>query len=462
YVPCPHTSEALATAIHKVLFEWNLDRKLSTVTLDNCSTNDLLIDLLKDKLDPHNLIRSGSMLHMRCCAHILNLIVKDGLDVIKKSVEIVRESVSFWTATPKRQQKFEEAARQLRIPTEKKISLDCPTRWNSTFLMLDNALIYKDVFSRLKIRDPRYKVAPSETDWLFAKEVCAKLQIFYEVTAIFSGSHYPTSNLFFAKICDIKVSLSNWLDDINPFVSKMAEKMIQKFDKYWSVIHGVLSVAAVLDPRYKMALLNFYYPLVFGVDANMELEKVHKLMSDMVKDYKGKSDSNNASIGSSVGSSLGQAGVGRMLEYDQFVNRLLAESSGGKNELDSYLEDNVLRRSDDFDILNWWKANSTKYPTLALIARDILAIPVSTVASESAFSAGGRLISTQRSRLHIKTVETLMCTQSWLLNHIQKEDLSTLPCDTTSTVNVDEDPIFIEAMAGLDVHPDDESEDDLD
>ncbi|CAN1336552.1 Zinc finger BED domain-containing protein RICESLEEPER 2 [Linum perenne] len=203
----------------------------------------------------------------------------------------------------------------------------------------------------------------------------------------------------------------------------MAEKMIQKFDKYWSVIHGVLSVAAVLDPRYKMALLNFYYPLVFGVDANMELEKVHKLMSDMVKDYKGKSDSNNASIGSSVGSSLGQAGVGRMLEYDQFVNRLLAESSGGKNELDSYLEDNVLRRSDDFDILNWWKANSTKYPTLALIARDILAIPVSTVASESAFSAGGRLISTQRSRLHIKTVETLMCTQSWLLNHIQKGNL---------------------------------------
>ncbi|CAN1338227.1 Putative AC9 transposase [Linum perenne] len=171
-----------------------------------------------------------------------------------------------------------------------------------------------------------------------------------------------------------------------------------------------------------MALLNFYHPLVFGVDANMELQKVHKLMSDMVKDYKGKSDSNNASTRSSVGSSL-QAGVGRLLEYDQFVNRLLAESSGGKNELDSYLEDNVLRRSDDFDILNWWKANATKYPTLALIARDILAIPVSTVASESAFSAGGRLISTQRSRLHTKTVEALMCTQSWLLNHIKKGNL---------------------------------------
>ncbi|KAK2361801.1 zinc finger BED domain-containing protein DAYSLEEPER [Trifolium repens] len=42
----------------------------------------------------------------------------------------------------------------------------------------------------------------------------------------------------------------------------------------------------------------------------------------------------------------------------------------------------------DFDILNWWKVNSTKYPTLGLTARDILAMPISIVASESAFSTG--------------------------------------------------------------------------
>ncbi|CAN0830004.1 Zinc finger BED domain-containing protein DAYSLEEPER, partial [Linum grandiflorum] len=345
YVPCPHTAEALAAAIYKVLFEWNLDRKLSTVTLDNCSTNDLLVDKLKDKLNPDNLIRSGSLLHMRCCAHILNLIVKDGLDVVKSSVEIIRESVGFWTATPKRMEKFEEAARHLRIPTDKKLCLDCPTRWNSTYLMLNVALIYKDVFYRLKSRDPRYKTSPTENDWWFAKEICGKLQVFYEVTELFSGSNYPTSNLFFAKICDVKVSLKTWAADSHPFVSQMAVKMIEKFDKYWSVIHNVLSVAAVLDPT---------------------------------------------------------------------------SSDSGKNELDTYLEDKVLRRSVDFDILNWWKANSTKYPTLSLIARDVLAIPISTVASESAFSAGGRLISAQRSRLHVKTVEALMCTQSWLLDQVEK------------------------------------------
>jgi len=51
---------------------------------------------------------------------------------------------------------------------------------------------------------------------------------------------------------------------------------------------------------------------------------------------------------------------------------------------------------------------------LQKIAKDILAIPISTVASESAFSTGGRLLCPNRSRLHENTLEALMCAQSWL------------------------------------------------
>ena len=36
---------------------------------------------------------------MRCCAHILNLIVKDGLGVVKDGVEKIRDSVAYWIAT---------------------------------------------------------------------------------------------------------------------------------------------------------------------------------------------------------------------------------------------------------------------------------------------------------------------------------------------------------------------------
>jgi hypothetical protein len=85
-----------------------------------------------------------------------------------------------------------------------------------------------------------------------------------------------------------------------------------------------------------------------------------------------------------------------------------------KSEFDLYFEEKNVEEGEDFDILLWWKINKGKYPTLSLIVRDIMAIPVSTVASESAFSTSGRHLSPHRTRLHPRTLEALMCTQSWL------------------------------------------------
>jgi len=62
------------------------------------------------------------------------------------------------------------------------------------------------------------------------------------------------------------------------------------------------------------------------------------------------------------------------------------------------------------------KVAGTWFPTLRKIARDIFAIPVTTVASESAFSTSGRVLSEHRSRLTTKMIEALMCSQDWLRN----------------------------------------------
>ena len=62
----------------------------------------------------------------------------------------------------------------------------------------------------------------------------------------------------------------------------------------------------------------------------------------------------------------------------------------------------------------WWKMNSSRYRVLSQIAHDMLAIPVSIVASESAFSTRGRVLDLFRSSLSPNTVEALICTQNWL------------------------------------------------
>ncbi|CAN1293548.1 Putative AC transposase [Linum perenne] len=67
----------------------------------------------------------------------------------------------------------------------------------------------------------------------------------------------------------------------------------------------------------------------------------------------------------------------------------------------------------------WWKMNGVKFPTLQAIARDLLVVPVTSVASESSFSAGGRLLDPHRSKLHSTTVESILCTKSWVHDELK-------------------------------------------
>jgi len=85
-----------------------------------------------------------------------------------------------------------------------------------------------------------------------------------------------------------------------------------------------------------------------------------------------------------------------------------------KSEIDRYLMEDVEKPNVNFDILNWWKVNSSKFPVLAKIARIVLAIPITTVASESTFSTGGHVLDPFRRSLASKTVEALVCAQNWL------------------------------------------------
>ncbi|PRQ52742.1 putative HAT dimerization domain, ribonuclease H-like domain-containing protein [Rosa chinensis] len=87
-----------------------------------------------------------------------------------------------------------------------------------------------------------------------------------------------------------------------------------------------------------------------------------------------------------------------------------------ESEVDRYLLDPFEKppRVAEFSILLWWKLNGSKYPNLQLVARDVLSIQLSTVAFESCFSTGNRVIDPYRSSLTPKSVEELICLQNWI------------------------------------------------
>ncbi|CAN1220922.1 Cytochrome P450 71D11 (Fragment) [Linum grandiflorum] len=310
YVPAPHSSEKLATVLHDCLMSWNVDCKLSTITLDNCSTNDALIDKMKRKLVLSDLLLNGSLLQMRCSAHILNLIVKDGLDIIKSGIERIRDSVSYWTATPKRIEFFEECAKQRNVDVGRKLALDCPTRWNSTFKMLESALPYKDVFSRLT-----------------------------------------------------------------------------KFSKYWTDIHLLLTVAVVLDPAYKFELIDYYWVKFGCSDSSLEPDNVKASVYNLVREYQLKKQIRDKISLDNAGSSNGAGSDSRIseadLDYEIYLSRRKrVKTNSVCSELDHYLSEDVSPRAPNVSVLDWWRVNTGKYPLLQEVARDLLAVPVTYVASD--------------------------------------------------------------------------------
>jgi hypothetical protein len=91
-----------------------------------------------------------------------------------------------------------------------------------------------------------------------------------------------------------------------------------------------------------------------------------------------------------------------------------------KSELEVYLENPFCPEIGNscFDILAWWRINGPKYPILSRMARDVLSVPVSTVASESAFSKAKRILDEYRCNLLPETIEAIMCSHDWLQGRI--------------------------------------------
>ncbi|GKB71994.1 zinc finger BED domain-containing protein RICESLEEPER 2-like protein [Tanacetum coccineum] len=86
-----------------------------------------------------------------------------------------------------------------------------------------------------------------------------------------------------------------------------------------------------------------------------------------------------------------------------------------------YLDDGFSKYLETQYGIGWWNQNMMKFPILSQVAKHVLAMSISTVASESAFSTGGRVIDKYRSSLTPKTAEALIFER--MVGNLEKLDL---------------------------------------
>ncbi|XP_038984879.1 zinc finger BED domain-containing protein RICESLEEPER 1-like [Phoenix dactylifera] len=443
-LPYPHTSFAIEDAVRKCLVEWELDCKICAITLDNCSTNDAVMRKLRDHFC-YSMLFSEEYSHIRCCAHILNIMVQDEMKIIHEAIECIREIARYVSASPSRMQAFNEIVQHMRLPARKGLTLDVPTRWNSTYEMLHDALGYKDALIRYATEHSC--VCPTNDERKKASIILKFLEAFLDSTKVFSGCKYPTSNLYLKEVWGIRALLMDESIDTDETVKQLTNEMLKKFNKYWSQCNNLLVIVSILDSRSKLIFVEFCYQKAFELEeCKKKIDDIRACLFKLYNEYVDATRMQPSMSSSERTSNFGGQGdissvsskkkIG--MNFAQFRSQSSSKRSK-RSELDSYLDDDVLPdlENKEFDILAWWKSNATVYPILSRIARDVLAIPVSTVSSESAFSTGGRVVDQYRSSLSPSTVKALVCTQDWLRE--QYDEVAN--CSSSVTLNVDDDTL---------------------
>ncbi|XP_054784012.1 zinc finger BED domain-containing protein RICESLEEPER 1-like [Prosopis cineraria] len=437
-----HKGDTIGKTIERCLLDWGI-QNVFTITMDNATSNDTALSYLKRHLKNwRGLVCGGDYLQLRCSAHILNLVVNDGLKELKDTFESIRNAIRYVRSSPACLQRFKDVCELEMLDSKSIICLDVSTRWNSTYLMLDVALKFQKAFERLEDEDedfvsyfnkgskrhaqsdfsclegsidayvyrqdarpddnmdtfaysrqapPKRNGPPNKQAWNKARFFLKFLKVFYDVTLQFSSTLKVTAHTCFHQIALIQELLDENVESDDPLLREMSLSIKRKYDKYWGAadnLNPLLIIVVILDPQYKLAYINH----------NKARDTLYRLFEEY-----------SATIGPDTSSSGS-------------INSLSALDTNTSNaKLDRYLsastsEDTPIDNDDDdFDILTWWKVNSTKYRVLSLIARDVLAIPVSTVASESTFSTGRRVVDDYRSSLSPKMTEALICAQNWLV-----------------------------------------------
>ncbi|XP_061349869.1 zinc finger BED domain-containing protein RICESLEEPER 2-like [Gastrolobium bilobum] len=262
-VPPPRRGVEVADAIFKCLQLWGIENKIFSVSVDNAAYNDVCIRNLKSTLARNtNLVLGGQLFHVRCCAHILNLLVQHGLSQIKGIIENVRESVKYVNHSDSRLKTFCDIVKKMGVK-ERKLVVDCPTRWNSTYEMLSVASKFKDVFPEYKEWEPHYNYLPSTEYWEKVEKVCHLLEVFTHATNVMSGTQYPTANLYLPEVFRVKQVIDAAAEDNYDFMRGMTRFMKDKFDKYWGECNMLMAVASVLDPRCKFHVVKICFPLIY-------------------------------------------------------------------------------------------------------------------------------------------------------------------------------------------------------
>ncbi|KAK6153753.1 hypothetical protein DH2020_013392 [Rehmannia glutinosa] len=289
-VQFPDSDTALNSVIASCLNDWSLEDKLFTLTLDcTCANQNARENLRNLQSIKNSFILKGQLLINSCYARTLSSLAIDAIASMRETIEKVRHSVKYIKTSDAHEEKFTKLKQLLQVPSTKTLMIDDLSKWNTTYQMLTAASELKQVFSCLDTSDPDYKSTLSMEEWRQVEALCAYLKIIYEAANKLTSPVYPTANLFFREASDIHLELMHAATSQDSFVSTLIKPLHEKFAKYWEDSYLMLAIAAVVDPRFKLELVESKFSCIYGKDAKswttIVRENLHQLFVEYETQY---------------------------------------------------------------------------------------------------------------------------------------------------------------------------------
>ena len=334
---------------------------------------------------------------IRCTGHVLQLVVKNIIDLVEegekgssskfffitRTLTKCRKIVTSFNHSSKLYDLLEES--QMRQGVERNHVLhliqDVKTSWHSTFLMAERMLklhsYVKNIFnSKQQYKDMR-KHLLDEDGIVNLKEMVNALLSFNQVSVLLSGDTYATCSLIIPSIKYLEKQLNTKKSETPPLIvilkSHLLESLQTYKDSYELENNSFLLCATFLDTNYKS------FQFFEKYEKKKHLKSVIEFLSDF---YLAKRVSETIPIKKVTNESKKFK-----LSFDDEEDDSGSDSDKNvsldlKKEISEYIKLSVREQN----VLEFWHQNQHVFPILYCISTMILCTPATNAPSERLFS----------------------------------------------------------------------------
>ncbi|XP_037441200.1 zinc finger BED domain-containing protein RICESLEEPER 2-like [Triticum dicoccoides] len=373
------SGEELSQSILYAIDDWGLRDKVFSIILDDAFLDDSVTSDVKARLEKWNLLSANRS---------VSTSVNQSLFVIRYATHLVKHVIQV-------------GKDELEKVTQKSTKCSKYTKGHIPPV----------------VHYPNHRYAPSPGGWKSAKKICKVMEDLQRHMDEIHNCCNPAD--LFDKVWDVKKLLHRDADSYiwgDSKISKELEKMQEKSKEQWKLCCLNICMPMIMDPSYRLKRIksrlrsdagNYHLEKrSFEDDIEDYIEEVHAILLNLFCEYSDQVEDTSCTSGSKTRKRTLGEGRDTLMDYYQAAEYPYSERP--MIELDQYMQEPGLS-ADESSVLQWWKEHNLTYPTIARMARDILAVPLSVDCSV-AIKTARRTICESSSLWR----EEVVCVQDWL------------------------------------------------